>query len=118
MKLKSKNLRSFGPEKFTASAIIKGYASYTAFKRDYALDLKYAWEAYKEAIHHSKNWISEYKKEDEYSAVIYRPRDIAAAWRRTYKIPYRQGSKITFIFLTRPCFVLFRTARNYIRYFF
>ncbi len=72
MKLKSKNLRSFGPEKFTASAIIKGYASYTAFKRDYALDLKYAWEAYKEAIHHSKNWISEYKKEDEYSAIVYR----------------------------------------------
>lgn len=72
MKLKSKNLRSFGPEKFSASAIIKGYASYIAFKRDYALDLKYAWEAYKEAIHHSKNWISEYEKEDEYSAIIYR----------------------------------------------
>ncbi|MBK7255393.1 MAG: hypothetical protein IPI04_16150 [Ignavibacteria bacterium] len=36
------------------------------------MDLKYAWEAYKEAIHHSKNWISEYKKEDEYSAIVYR----------------------------------------------
>ncbi|MBK7253424.1 MAG: hypothetical protein IPI04_05775 [Ignavibacteria bacterium] len=89
--------------KFTASAIIKGYASYTAFKRDFALDLKYAWEAYKEAIHQSKNWISEYKKEDEYSAVIYKTRYLGSVKKtelterqRTCKIHYHSESQSIF----------------------
>ncbi|MBK7255409.1 MAG: hypothetical protein IPI04_16230, partial [Ignavibacteria bacterium] len=98
MKLKSKNLRSFGPEKFTASAIIKGYASYTAFKRDYALDLKYAWEAYKEAIHHSKNWISEYKKEDEYSAIVYRTKYLGSVKKPEFA---EAGGNIKFIITQR-----------------
>ncbi|MBS1551643.1 MAG: hypothetical protein JST15_06210 [Bacteroidetes bacterium] len=74
MKMKSKNSTSFSQGKFTSTAIVKGTASYSAFKREYASDLKAAWEAYKEAIHNSKNWVSEFEKAGEYSAIVYKTR--------------------------------------------
>lgn len=55
-----------------SSTIVAGSATYKAPERNNESDLKCAWDAYADAISRAKQWISDYERSFENSAVVYK----------------------------------------------
>ncbi len=63
------------------SAIVLGSASYYAHERNNESELQCAWDAYKDALFQAKKWMSDFQRDFENSALVYKTEYIAPAER-------------------------------------